>query len=67
MNTQTPTLEKTSSTRTMSVGFNDRAFVRLAAAIIDEPEEVVLASLLAKRSKPENLSCNLDFGLRNVN
>lgn len=29
----------------------DRAFVRLASAILEEPEEVVLAALLAKRQK----------------
>lgn len=28
---------------------NDSAFVRLAAAILDEPEEVILAGLLASR------------------
>jgi hypothetical protein len=33
------------------IGFNDRAFIRLAAAVVEEPEEVILASLLALRSK----------------
>jgi len=36
----------------------DRAFVRLAAAIVEEHEEVVLAALLAKRSKPVPISSN---------
>jgi hypothetical protein len=36
----------------------DIAFVRLAAAIIDSPEEVVLAGLLATRGRADSLVTN---------
>ncbi len=58
MNVQTPIRENYNRTGTEGLGLHDLAFVRLAAVIVEKPEEVILASLLALRSKPENANHN---------
>ncbi len=58
MDVQTPTRESYNRTGTERLGLHELAFVRLAAVIVEEPEEVVLASLLALRSKPEKANHN---------
>ena len=56
MNTEI-TVESNRS-RDLSLTPEDVAFVRLAAAIVESPEEVILASLLAARAKNSNIAVN---------
>ena len=51
MNTQAVPRNLRPVSQTQKIAGEDRAFVRLAAAIVEAPEEVVLAALLANRSK----------------
>ena len=49
MNEKSPITTQSRENRNLAP--TDEAFVRLVAAIVDEPEEVVLAVLLSKRSE----------------
>lgn len=58
MNTQISLGKPRPSLHRPELSFEDKAFVRIASAILEAPEEVILASLLAARPKKIELASN---------